>query len=123
MTTKITVEKCEALREALEPELKRIGKETGLDLSIGAMTYGDKITCRLTALPAGVDPEAVEWKRCCVRYGLKPEHLNEVISFRGSKFKLIGLNTRRRKYPLTGLDVDNGKRYKLPVEAAAELKR
>lgn len=51
-------------------------------------------------------------------YGLDPDDFGaEFTTFRGDTYRIIGLNTRARKYPIVAEKVGNGGgRYKFPAE-------
>ena len=61
-------------------------------------------------------PEASSFKRNAVRYGLSPDDLGKTFkTWRGEEYTITGLNTRRRKYPISAVD-KNGKSWKFPAE-------
>jgi hypothetical protein len=53
------------------------------------------------------------WEMFATAFGVKPEDFGKVISSGLHRYKLVELNPGRSKYPFTGEDLDNHKRYKL----------
>jgi hypothetical protein len=49
-------------------------------------------------------------------YGLKDTDLDREISYAGKKYVIIGLNTRRQKYPIVAKRVEDGKTILLTCE-------
>lgn len=60
-----------------------------------------------------VTPEAQDFKRCAVMFGLKPEDLGrEFMALSGKRFKICGAKPRNRKYPILAKCVITDKVYK-----------
>ena len=60
--------------------------------------------------------EARDFRRYAGRYGLDPDDLGKTFqTYNGTKYEIIGLNTRAKKYPICCLRAD-GKRYKLTAQ-------
>jgi len=60
-------------------------------------------------------PERKEFERVCDKYGMAPEHFGAHFKHAGIAFRLVGINARRRKYPMTAEVVSRpGHLVKLP---------
>lgn len=56
-------------------------------------------------------------------YGLKPGDLGREFSVRGERFRIIGIDPRRSKYPISAERISNSALYKFPSdEVAKQLK-
>lgn len=51
---------------------------------------------------------------------LKPSDLNKEFKLSGDTFKIIGLSTKSKKYPII-VEKDNGKQYKYAIDIIAEF--
>jgi len=106
-------------RRKLEEMFDQFQQDTGVKLKIGTIRYDDRTLrttlegCTETVDGTGDTFEKITWDRCCGRYGLKPEHFGQTIDLGfGRKYKLVGIKSRNRKYPILA-QKDDGKRYKL----------
>ena len=59
-----------------------------------------------------ISGEEAEFKRLCNMFGKKPEDYGKTFTSNGKVLKLVGFNTRARKYPFVGEEVGTGRRYK-----------
>ncbi len=62
-------------------------------------------------------PEAKDFKRYAKQYGFEPEDLGSEFTHRGEKFRITGLKTRRRRFPISAERIKDGRGFKFPVEA------
>ncbi len=115
-----------ALRPRIEEALEALGQEFNIQLSLGSATYrGSNATFKLelaekTAGGEVQTKEMADFKAYAWMYGLKPEHLHETITYAGNEYTIVGLKQRSPKYPLLGR-AEDGKTYKLPIQAARSL--
>lgn len=122
--TKFDKTNLSTFRQKFDKMLSDFHQETGVALKIGNIRY-DENSFRTTlqgfvqsVSGDGPTPDKIEWDRVCVRYGLKPEHFGETIDLGfGRSYKLVGIKSRNRKYPIIG-EKDNGQRYKLTLQDA-----
>jgi len=63
------------------------------------------------------DAASKDWDIYCRRYGFEPEHLGKIFHLGKNSYKITGLKTANRKYPILADSLINGKSYKF--EAAA----
>lgn len=59
--------------------------------------------------------EAQEFVRNAELFGLKPDDLGTEFSSAGRRFKITGLSTRSRRFPILGQQTDTGKTFKFPA--------
>lgn len=68
-----------------------------------------------------VMPEAQDFKRHAVLFGLKPEDLGcEFTAPSGKRFRIAGAKPRNRKYPILAKCVVTGKIYKFPEDVVVQ---
>jgi hypothetical protein len=112
---RIREEALEALAVAMEPlGLKVEGGNGGFD----ATSFSFKVTFT----PAGVDLGRIEFERNAPLFGLKPEHYEAELQLRGESFHLVGLHTRRPKFPLELARIPDGRKFKGPESLLRQLK-
>lgn len=118
----LTRDRVKELRAKLQPVLDAIGPKVGFKLELAGCTFLDVANFKLVCSPIGEQGEAVDkdaemFKRAAGLIGLKPTDLGREFVSRGEKFKLVGYNPRRSKYPFVCVKVSNGKRFKFPKAA------
>ena len=101
--------------EALQPILD----EYELTLEKTPISYNDiEFTIKLQIKNGKLDKDELakkNWKRDCFYFpGVTEEDFGKEFSAFGESFKAVALKPRARKYPLIGLSLANGRRYKLP---------
>lgn len=117
---------CRLVRERIDAALADLGAELGLDISAGSGSfdagfYRVKVTCAVKHDDGTVEtPEATAFKRLATLYGLKADDLGREFTSRGKTFKVTGLKTRAKKYPVLATDSE-GKTYKFPAARVASL--
>jgi len=137
MTTKITrFERANvsAIMDECEKALQEIAERHGVTLDRKGRTY------RRDALPVmfqflirevddngnEMDSKARDFVRVASAYGLSADDYLAEFTDNGRTFRITGLNTRARGYPVLAEDVRTGKTYKFPagrVKRALELSK
>jgi len=95
-------------REANE-ETKKIAEKYDLTLKKSSCSYNEEtINMKFTIENATINVAKLEFKRHCIRYGLKPEDYGKnFTSATGESITIIGVNTRAKKYPIIAIS-NNG---------------
>jgi hypothetical protein len=125
MTTKnITDLSCSTtlnmIRREMDEALAKIGARHGVSFNLGSMRYdgdGSRFTVKTECLRRSEDgtvetKEAKDFTRLAHLYGLKPEHLGVTVTMGGEHYRISGLSTRSRKYPILAMRLKDGKTYK-----------
>ena len=106
-----------ALRGEINKALEALGEKYGIAIDAGRATYyGPNATFKLE-LSTMQDDGAVMTKDATtfIQYakilGLQVSDLGRVFELAGRKFKLIGYNTKKRKYPFITECLNDGKHY------------
>ena len=105
------------LRNELEKVLNEFASKHGIVASLGNARFSaDNVKWSFNlACPDAVggddvdSVEAVAFLSQCHLYGMAKTDLNATVNVRGTLVKIVGLNTRRHKYPV--ICEQNGKRY------------
>lgn len=103
------IEECDAvLTQALAPY--------GLKVARGRSTYDrERFTLKMEVTAAGADVARTEFERYAVLLGVKPEDYGREFTSNGERYKLIGLNLSRPKFPFSAERIGGkGGRYKFP---------
>lgn len=97
-------------RKEMEAVFAAIEEEHGIKLSIGTMSFDtDRFTCRVegVVIKSGMEGKSVreikgkdDFLNNCFMYGMEKTDLGQTKVIKGVEYKLIGLNTRSKKYPL-----------------------
>jgi hypothetical protein len=111
------------LFDKLEEVVKQFAEENNLILEIESEKYSEqgivgKFRFHEAAAFQGTKYE-VNYKHYEKSLNLPP--LGTVFKLDGEPHKIIGFNTRSRKYPIMGEEVNTGKKYKFSVEAIRNL--
>jgi hypothetical protein len=118
------------IRIAMEIALGAVENEFGVFVKVGRASFTDS-NCNFKVEIADIDSEsgevlskeAEDFKLRAHQYGLKADDLGREFSFGGDTFKITGLAPRRPKYPVIGMNVDNGKPYKFGADLVVNALR
>lgn len=115
------------LRADMESALLQVAAKHNIVIRVGnarftpeASTFKVELATKTTDGTV-MNKEAVDFKRYCDSFGLKPEHLGTIITFGRDQYKLTGLKVRAPKRPILAQSVRDGKTYILPESAVAHL--
>lgn len=114
--------KVRLLREALFTALIPFGLEQKISVSLGNASFSSssvefKVNLNEIASDGLVlSREAVAFKEQAPRYGLMSSDLGRIFHSRGKSFRITGLNTRAKRYPINAEDISTGKRFKFASE-------
>jgi len=117
----ITRDKMRAFRMKLDALLKEADLE-GYSVRVGSGSYSDtNFSFKIEGAEIGEsgivkDKDYETLKELGAIYGLGNDAYGKKITLNGSTFTIKGLNTRRRKYPVSAVKDSTGKRFKLPLE-------
>jgi len=102
----INRQSCRTVQEAALAELQKVADKYGLVVQSGGGTF-TSTSFRFKVEFAVVDDsgvaqsrDATHFERYCTLYGLKPEDLGREFVYRGSKYTIVGLSSRSRKFPI-----------------------
>ena len=102
------------VREAIEASLDGLQEELGIQLKIGNISYGaNKFTTKLTGSLFSHDPLAEEWEKYASMFDLDVTWIGKQFPSNGKTFTIVGLDTKKRKYPVIASCGD--KQYKFPA--------
>lgn len=109
---------------ACEEALRPVAEKYGLTLERQGRTYyRDHLPVKFQLHVAqedaegnAMDSKAKDFVRLAKAYGLAEEDYLAEFRSNGRTFRITGLNTRARGYPVLAEDVRSGKTYKFPVE-------
>lgn len=106
---------CQFLNGLIENALTEALQEYGLSVELngGRMAeheFKPKVILKVGATASGDNPDKVKFSRLCHMYGLQPTDYLRTFHNRGSTYRIIGIEPRRRKYPILVEDVVTKKR-------------
>ena len=120
---KVSRQNMKYLRAIINEQLKTIAEEKGITLQATDCSFGkNSFTFKLeggTLDESGnvIDTHAESFLSYAKSYGLSPDDLGTTFkSGSGMEFKIIGLKSRARKYPIMTKSLSNGKSYKHTIE-------
>ena len=111
-----------ALADEIEVALQDIAKKYNVQIKRGNGSYGEtNATLKLDINEVKedgtvLDRDAETFLKMAKFYGLEAEDLNKVFTSNGSQYSIVGLNTRRSKYPISAINLSNGNRYKFTAD-------
>ena len=117
--------KVKMLRDALEAQLQTVEEQFKVKINIGKCTYTTS-NCSYKVEVADVgeggevkSKEVEDFRLYATSYGLNPDDLNKEFDSSGETFEITGLSTRKRKYPILGTRVKDGRKFKFPADQVA----
>ena len=104
----------------ISSEILALEKKHGIKLlleknaSFNSFSFNVKLTAVENQNQDGssFDPQKVKWDANCSRYGLAEDDFGKKFTVQGVQYKIIGLNTRRPKYPISAVDISTYRSYK-----------
>ena len=108
---------------------KEIADKYGLISSSGGFSYNEtegRVRVTFQALTENENgdtetPDERDFRLYADGYGLKPTDFNRAFIHNGEKFKITGLKTSRRKYPVSAERVKDKKVFKFPSSIVSLL--
>lgn len=106
-------------RQDFQDAVKDLEEKHGISIDLGNIAFNDdsfRSKIEVTNVdPSGnkVDQGAIDFEKYANRYGLTADHLNKEFSFDGTRYILVGLKPRNRKYPFIVKRVSDGAAYKM----------
>ena len=103
----------------------------GFKVTVGNGTYDPhastgsfKVTFGAIDAETGIvgSPERTSFLGMATLYNLTPEDLDATFEYRGTGYRIVGLKTRRRKYPVSVERVRDNKGFKFPSHTVAQQK-
>lgn len=112
------------MRAEMDSALHDIGQKHGVTFQINGITFGTSdFRCRVDAIITGDSGDTVysiEFKNKCWKYGFQKEDLGREFRSGDNRFKIVGLKTRNRKYPVIAENLQTGKLHKFTALAVKE---
>lgn len=111
-------------RKDFEDTVKALEQKYGLVISLGSIRYAPdsfeaKIECKEGESREDVNEK--EFRIYCATYGLKPEDYDRRFVFQGKHYIIVGVRPSKRKYPICGQCVEDGKTYGFTAELVKRL--
>lgn len=103
-----------ALRPQIDEALKELGERLGIEFHTGNGSYGGneahfKLTMKVSDPEIQEKAARDEFNRYCSYFDLKPEDLGKEFRAGSKRYKLIGLEMKRRKFPIRVMDLSANK--------------
>ena len=103
------------IRKDIEDALSVVSKKHELSFRLNGIRFTDssfKVGLEAVKSSNGESVLSVTFKEKCYKYGLLPEHLGRVFLSGDTRYKIVGLKPRNRKYPVIAERCRDGKSYK-----------
>ena len=109
------------LRQEIDQAVQALGKKHGIEFTTDGATYADKYaTFKLKVNTLGNSEEAIQFDRFKLLHGLHHLSPGDTIQHRNTRYKILGMKPRSKKYPFLVENLGNGKTYKVPTDMLAE---
>lgn len=114
---KFTRAKVKTLRSDLDKALAAIEKKHGVEFSIGTIRFSDTdFRGTLKCVSADKDAARKIFERDALRVGLKKTAYGKTFTHVARDYRVVGVNTRAKKYPVQVEDVATGGTYKMSAD-------
>jgi len=90
-------------------------KGAGGNFTDGDLVWKVKFTVQ-GAVDNGETREAIAFKRNATYFGLKSADLGRTFRSGGNEFKIVGLNTRAKRFPILAVSTADGRGFKFPAD-------
>ena len=117
------------LHREVDYAIETIANKHGLIVSTGAFSYNEtegRVKIKFQSLTENENgdietPSERDFRLYAEGYGLKPTDIKRVFVHNGEKFKITGLKTSRRKYPVSAERVKDKKVFKFSSSIVSML--
>lgn len=131
----LTLDAVKDARKELEIALKEVAKKTGIDFSVGRITYdATGLRCKIEGVQRGAagtsktvatDPHLIELLKL-KEYGafLLPKDFDHTKTYKDAHLglvKVVGYNRRAHAYPFIVQSLKTGKKYKFKTDSVQNL--
>jgi hypothetical protein len=116
---KITKASAKTLRSDLEKALAAVAKKHDLEFEIGAIRFNEaeaSMTLKTKVKGAVTKEQAIYEFEASMR---NLPAFGATILAEGEEYKILGWNSRAKKFPITALEIKSNKKYKLTVDMVA----
>lgn len=120
--TKFTRPTLDLLTADVMHAIAQVAQKHGIDVQKGRGTFGDNnFTMKLEFSVMGDDGKAVtresaDFKRYADAYGLDADDLGKVFRVSGHDYRIVGLSTKAKKYPILADRTNGDGTYKFPAD-------
>ncbi len=102
---------------AVEEALAEVAEKYGLTVEVRGGSYDStSFRPKVEFKTAGAAED--EFRTYATMYGLEPDDFGKEFTSKGRKFRISGLATRSRTYPILATDIASSKTYKFTAEGA-----
>lgn len=106
-----------SIRADLDTAFATIEQKYGVEFSLGAIRFSDTdFRSTLRCKSADSDADRKIFERNALRVGLKKTSFGKTFKYVGRDYRVVGVNTRAKKYPVQVEDVATGGRYKMGLD-------
>ena len=107
-------------RELLNKHLQTFEEETGVRVELGnirftSMSLTSKVSATILKNGSTEEADRIKFDRDSFKVGCSRDLYGKQFRWEGVLYKVTGIKTRSRKYPLICEDVEYGLQYKFPV--------
>ena len=120
----------EKFRSEFKDAVSELEKKHGISISLGRISYdSSRFSTKMEVIESQPDEdgnivsgEQARFNANCKYLGLTPSHYGVEFMHGSTKFKLIGIKPRNRKYPIIAKSVKTGTIYKLTTKDLDQIK-
>jgi len=98
------------LRKSIDCALALVSSQYGIDLSIGNITFeANRFTTRLTAKTRNIESTIMNNVYFLRNNGLPSDLIGKQFLYKGTSYRVNGINERKRKYPIETIRLKDNK--------------
>lgn len=107
------------MRQDIDSALEAVAKKHGVSFKLGNIRYtGSDFRTKLECFAGDASDAAQQaFERDAWRVGVKKTAFGQTFTQGNITYKITGINTRAKKYPIKAESMNRGKRYKFPVSS------
>ena len=110
--------KVKTIRTEIDKALAAVAAKHGVEFSLGTIRFSDTdLRGTLKCVSADKDAGRKMFERDAFRVGVKKDAYGKTFTSNGKTFRITGINTRAKKYPICAETVNRGDKYKFPVRS------
>jgi len=108
------------LKAEINTEIEKVGQKYGISLRVGNGNYTPetftlKLEGGVIVNGIAIDKDRQAFKANALYVGLAPNDLGREFNFQGKVYKIVGLKTSSKKYPVIASNLATGKKFKFAV--------
>lgn len=114
-----------SFRKDVETALKEVNKKYNVEMSTKNISYDDKsfrFSVEGIMMEEGKSAEQISFENECRKFILEPSDYGKIVKLDGDDYKIVGIHSRAKKYPIILEKIKDGSKIKITINLLHEIR-